>query len=207
VSFSESKFDDISRIKSLNKWPSLGAPLNQEKAPSQIAYDTLNEATGLLERAWGYQIRPHIFRYSWMKLHLDKNAPKSDYDDPELYNEMGEKGVLGLPSGKSAQEVTADYLKELYTHLMDTLNLKFGKELLEMTAIKFWFTMPAVWSDEAQHKTLEAARNAGIGTREKDEICMIREPEAAALTTLKRTTVDYDSRLEVCKKATVEYAS
>ncbi|KAF4626120.1 hypothetical protein G7Y89_g12042 [Cudoniella acicularis] len=200
VSFAKSKFDDIGNINSLNKWPSFGAPVTQEKVPSQIAYDTRNVATGLIERAWGYQIRPSVSRYAWMKLHLDRNAAKSDYDDPELYDEMDQGGELGLPAGRTAQDVTADYLKELYTYLMNTLGERFGTELLEMTAIKFWFTMPAVWSDEAQHKTLEAATKAKIGTRGKDEICMIREPEAAALATLKRTIVDWDTRLEVVKQ-------
>ncbi|KAF3480439.1 heat shock 70 kDa protein 12A [Arthroderma uncinatum] len=54
--------------------------------------------------------------------------------------------------------------------------------------MEFWFTMPAIWSDKAQHATREAAKRAGFGSRPGDEIYMISEPEAAAIAALKDHT-------------------
>ena len=74
------------------------------------------------------------------------------------------------------------------------------QDVLKVTPIDFWFTMPALWSDEAQYATKIAAERAGFGkssAREHDKISMIREPEAAALSALKMTADKYDDLLEV----------
>lgn len=50
-----------------------------------------------------------------------------------------------------------------------------------------------MWSDEAKHLTLKAARRAGFGSRKgnvQDTICFIPEPEAAAIAALRRSVND-----------------
>ncbi|KAK5120261.1 hypothetical protein LTR85_006467 [Meristemomyces frigidus] len=49
-----------------------------------------------------------------------------------------------------------------------------------------WLTVPAVWSDQARHATKAAAKAAGFGSRAGDTISVISEPEAAAITVLKK---------------------
>ncbi|KAF3937163.1 hypothetical protein ABW19_dt0200561 [Dactylella cylindrospora] len=119
-----------------------------------------------------------------MKLLLDKNATSATFDDPDLKDDI-EKGNIALPSNKTVEEVTSDYLKQLYNHIIRTLEGKLG-DVLGVTEIKFWLTKPAVWSDEAETQTLRAAKAAGFGSRPnvKDEISLILEPEAAALATI-----------------------
>jgi molecular chaperone DnaK (HSP70) len=195
-----SNYNDISDVHMLKHWPTstTESPVTETKTPSQIAYAAENSKSNLLQNAWGYQITPRMSRYAWMKLLLDQNALPSPYDDPHLKDEI-QNGVFALP--KSAQDVTSDYVRELYTYTMKSLLeilFKGEEEVLDITPIKFWFTMPAIWSDEAQAKTLAAARAAGFGKREGDEICMIKEPEAAALATLSETTVDWDTSAKVC---------
>ncbi|RHZ65659.1 Hsp70 family protein [Aspergillus thermomutatus] len=54
--------------------------------------------------------------------------------------------------------------------------------------MEFWFTTPAVWSDQVQFEYKEAAIRAGFGPRDDrpdDTIYMLCEPEAAALATFK----------------------
>jgi len=194
-----SNFSDISDVHIIDKWPSNAsteALIIESKTPSQIAYECENRKAGLFKNAWGYEIKPRMPRYAWMKLLLDQSARPSLYDDPDLQNEI-KQGMFVLPKDKSAQEVTSDYLKELYAFTIKSLKQELGEEVVDATLIKFWFTMPAIWSDEAQVKTLAAAKEAGFGTREKDEICTIKEPEAAALATLSQTVLDWDSRVEV----------
>ena len=80
---------------------------------------------------------------------------------------------------------------------MASLAKRMSEQILKVTQIGFWFTMPAIWSDEAQYATKAAAEQAGFGEREHDRISMIREPEAAALSALKITADRFDSLLEV----------
>ncbi|TVY15152.1 Heat shock protein [Lachnellula arida] len=55
----------------------------------------------------------------------------------------------------------------------------------KITPMECWITLPAIWSDEAKDATLAAAKKAGFGNREGDEVFTIAEPEAAAIATLK----------------------
>lgn len=121
--------------------------------------------------------------YAWFKLKLDRTAA-TRYDDPSLKESEG-PGVLRLPRGKSAREVCADYLKEVYRFTLQTLEQRHSPDLLRITPIEFWFTVPAIWSDSAKADTLTAARAAGFGERPHDNVFLIQEPEAAAIWTLK----------------------
>jgi molecular chaperone DnaK (HSP70) len=139
-----------------------------------------------------------MVRYGWMKLLLDARAKRSPYDDPGLEEDIT-RGEIRLPEyshGKTAEEVTADYLREVHDYAMEKLEKNFG-DVLRSTTIKFWLTRPAIWSDEAQIKTLAAAKKAGFGGREGDEIFLITEPEAAAIATMGETEVDFGSRVKV----------
>ena len=51
------------------------------------------------------------------------------------------------------------------------------------TSLEFVLTVPAVWSDAAKNATLQAAEQAGIGSRHN--LKLISEPEAAAVYTLQ----------------------
>ena len=130
--------------------------------------------------------------YSWTKLLLDQHTPRTQYDDTTLEDASG-TGILRLPNGKDATEVTSDFLSELYGHILKTITKQFTEEALRITPLEFWFTVPAIWSDKAKDATREAARLAGFGERQSrshDRVFLITEPEAAAIAALKRTTND-----------------
>lgn len=130
--------------------------------------------------------------YSWTKLLLDQHTPSTHYDDTTLEDASG-TGILRLPDGKDAIEVTSDFLSELYRHILKMITKQFTEEALCITSLEFWFTVPAIWSDQAKDATREAARLASFGdspSRPHDKISMITEPEAAAIAALKRTTSD-----------------
>ncbi|KAI9736755.1 MAG: hypothetical protein M1834_000959 [Cirrosporium novae-zelandiae] len=171
-----------------------------EKVPSAVSYDFDNPSQRQ-HIQWGYQIKPGNRNYTWMKLLLDENALATDYDDPALKTSIG-SGMLGLPPNKSAVDVVADYLSGVYNHLMKCL--REVNPLLDMTPIEFWCTVPAMWSEKAQDATLEAAKKAGFGSRDRDEVFQIKEPEAAAYAALKSiasnlaNVLDLGSSVLVC---------
>lgn len=182
-------------IDVITEWPGNAAGYFQ-KVPSQIAYKSENPS---LDRdIWGYEIPPNATRYSWTKLLLDQRARASEFDDPTL--SASGWGGQTAPGGKAPGEVVSDYLSHFYKHCMEHLEKRMTPGVLKVTPIEFWFTMPAIWSDEAQHATKSAAERAGFGrnpSRDSDTISMITEPEAAALAALKITAEQYDDLMEV----------
>ncbi|KAH8702220.1 Hsp70 family protein [Talaromyces proteolyticus] len=180
-----------SDVNIINIWPGTGRDTDHVwKTPSCIAYPDENKSLG--KRKWGFQVEPGHKCYSWTKLLLDKNAPLTKYDDPML-EKATKSGIMQLPPGKDAVGVVADFLTSVYEHIMHILEKGLAEEILGMSAIEFWFTMPAIWSDKAQAATREAAKRAGFGPRPErplDTIYMITEPEAAAIAALTRSTTD-----------------
>lgn len=128
-----------------------------------------------------------------MKLLLDKNTQLLEGDDPDLKTSIG-SGVLAMPEGRDVRDVTADFFKGLCFFTMKNLKKDYPSKVIELTPVKYWFTMPAIWSDEAQIKTLEAARKGGFASRKGDEVCMISEPEA---TLSSSDNVAYGDEIEV----------
>ncbi|KAI9866990.1 MAG: hypothetical protein M1813_000388 [Trichoglossum hirsutum] len=158
------------------------------KTPTRIAYPTEGNERFCTSNTIGYSVTPKMKSHSWFKLLLDRSAA-TRFDDPSLRDTEG-PGILRLPRGKTAQEVCADYLREIFQTVMSKLEKQVSAEVLRITAIEFWFTVPAIWSDSAKQGTLAAARTAGFGTRPGDEVNLISEPEAAAIATLKWLTSD-----------------
>lgn len=196
----------VEDIEVVTNWPGK-ASAYREKVPSQIAYKAENQKPALEDDVWGYEIPPDARRHCWTKLLLDKMAGATEFDDPRLTDLSDEWTGMPIPKGKTPKDVVADYLTHLYHHCMHSLERRVGgEEFLKLTPIEFWFTMPAIWSDEAQFATMEAAKTAGFGKsskREYDTISMIREPEAAALCALKKTASDFDDLLSVRQHRTV----
>lgn len=157
-------FTNIQVIKS---WP--GDVGNFEKVPTEISYT--RDSSG-----WGYGIQPGAGRIGYFKRLLGANATATQFDSPEVISDSGSYSRIPLPEGKSASEVTTDYLRHLYNHIFDT----FRKRLFITVPIYFVLTIPAIWDHGAQNAMLEAAKAAEFTSREGDTLSMVSEPEAAA---------------------------
>lgn len=160
------------------------------KVPSRIAYHAENEGKRNFpvgRDAWGYEVEAGFKSYSWIKLLLDSKATATDFDDPILQKEQDSVGgsIMTLPEGKTAIDVTTDYLTNLYRHCIAEINKTDIKTVLPVTPIEFWFTHPATWSDEAKAATKQAAERAGFTSRKGDTITLIPEPEAGAIAALR----------------------
>ena len=159
------------------------------KTPSRIAYRTGNGPENV-DELWGFGVMPKNRSYTWMKLLLDE-IQASKYDGVELEISEG-TGVLTLPPGKSAVDVCADYLAHVARFSMEHLERRLSPEVLEVTPLRICFTVPAVWSDGARSRTLQAAQIAAKKARldwsAGIEIFMVPEPEAAAVAVLSTVT-------------------
>ncbi|KAL3449873.1 hypothetical protein BJX65DRAFT_305887 [Aspergillus insuetus] len=188
ASFVSTRAHDINDIVLIKSWP--GPARHTEivlKTPSRIAYAAEN---GGRER-WGYQVEPGMVAHSWTKLLLDLGTPLTQFDD--ALEDAAGMGIFKLPPGKSAIQVVADYLSNVYRHILQAIAKQITEATLQITPLEFWFTIPAIWSDEAKHATLQAARLAGFGTRPgnaEDKINLITEPEAAAIAALRKAATD-----------------
>lgn len=201
ISFVHSSASGFKDIKPFTAWPGAHAENNEhyEKAPSQIAY--ASENPGLRGDVWGYQVKPEHVSCSWTKLLLDKNALKTQFDGPALldYNDPAHldsvaNGLMRVPQGKTASRVVQDYLRALHDTLMGSVRARLGEDILRVTPMEFWVTIPAIWSDEAKQATLTAAKRAGFGARAGDEVNLIPEPEAAANLAI-RTALKTDENI------------
>ncbi|KAH8808655.1 Hsp70 family protein-like protein [Xylogone sp. PMI_703] len=181
VSYVTSDKSDIDDIKIVMNWPGGGGSLL--KTPTRIAY--ARENSQIKSNKWGFDVNPKLISYSWTKLLLDKNAAVGDHDDPALSNIEG-PGMLRLPEFRDAMGVCEDFLREIYLHVSSNLQRQLTDSIFRSTPMECWITLPAIWSDEAKDATLAAARRAGFGSKTRDEVYTIAEPEAAAIATLKR---------------------
>ncbi|KAH2148997.1 hypothetical protein KXW33_004558 [Aspergillus fumigatus] len=190
ASYVSSKGSGLSDIILISTWP--GPSRDTEtvfKAPSRIAYASENNSRVTTNR-WGYQVEPGMLSYSWTKLLLDQGTPLTQYDDRTLET-ASQTGNMKLPEGKTAVDVVADYLSEVYQHILKTISKNITEDDLRITPLEFWLTVPAIWSDRALDATRTAAQRAGFGkspSRPMDQIFLISEPEAAAVTALKKYT-------------------
>lgn len=145
---------------------------------------------------WGYEIPSGATRYSCFKLLLDEKASERAYDDPSLA--AGADGSVrpSLPNGKTVHDITFEYLRLLYRHVMNELR-RYSKNTFDVTPIHFILTVPAIWSHAAQRATLDAAKRALFGSRSGDKITMVSEPEAAGAYCLREMHQDGGNELKV----------
>lgn len=160
--------------------------------PTEIAYETAEIPTStnstitpeqggaratVQKIKWGFQFKPEEPRLKCIKLFLDRNQKL-----PHFVSPLDTAAHL-RSCDRTVMDAVSDYLGQIYTHTMETLNRRYGESFMAMTRVEFVLTVPAVWSDSAKNATLQAAEKAGMG--KKHELRLISEPEAAMLHALK----------------------
>ena len=86
---------------------------------------------------------------------------------------------------KEPLDVVADYLRQLWLHAVDQIELKLTRIAFENMDLRIVLTVPANWDHKAQDRTKTAAIKAGITDRRSSgttpRLKLVTEPEAAAL--------------------------
>ncbi|KAH7083206.1 Hsp70 family protein, partial [Paraphoma chrysanthemicola] len=178
VSFCESSnFDGHGEhMEIIHDWPSKNNTIGtREKVPSEVTY----QDEGIV---WGALIDPDVPRHMWNKLQLD------DRKIGEAAKCFQEASKSPKNSGKRPIDIIADYLGQIKAHLIQNLNKKYGKTLWRTLPITLVVTVPAVWSDLAKARTLEAVDKAGFNSLEFPQsikTIITTEPESAAIYTIK----------------------
>jgi molecular chaperone DnaK (HSP70) len=163
-------------IEVIHDWPCQSSKnATQEKVPSQVAY----REEGIL---WGSQIPPDVPRHMWTKLQLDN---KQTGEVAKINREIA---TCTENAGKQPDDVITDYLTQIKAHLIKNFDQKYGKTLWRTMPITLVVTVPAVWSDLAKARTLDAVDKAGFNTLEFPQLVktiITTEPEAAAIYTIQ----------------------
>ncbi|KAK6066752.1 Chaperone protein DnaK [Seiridium cupressi] len=161
------------RRTAITSWPISEAHLDgktSEKVPTKLRYQDGKSTE------WGFQVpiqAPRGEVVEWFKLDLDPSLkPPSNTTLQNAQNGCSDP-----------KKPVANYLAKIGEHLMYTLRIKIGEAFLNNTPIEFLLTVPAIWSDLASQRTLEACKQAGGPFRDAP-IHLISEPEAAAIFSL-----------------------
>ena len=159
-------------VNVIRNWPNPAAGRNpsSDKVPTIISYESGQPSK------WGYTVGDSDFSFRWFKLLLENETRyKQKAEQAEQAKELLEQ------IGKQAVDVVADYLSCLWQYATREIERKQGVDFRDTYQIKVVMSVPAMWSPIAKQRTLQAAKQAGLG----DKISLVTEPEAAALATLK----------------------
>ncbi|KAF4634498.1 hypothetical protein G7Y89_g3596 [Cudoniella acicularis] len=188
VSWSYSKWSNPDQIEQIHRWAvDMGSTArNQEadKVPSKISYDKWGEIQN-----WGYKVGPRDeYQASWFKLLLSDEARKKGGEKVEYTKEL----LIKLK--KSPVDVVADYLRCLWRHAVDVIELSLTKIAVENMTFRVVLTLPAKWDHGAEELTRKAAIQAGITAprrRGPTNFRMVTEPEAAALAAWRESGMEW----------------
>ena len=128
---------------------------------------------------WGLEVISGIPRQAWFKLDLGNTdrlrlfSLSHEFSDPRI-----------LPPSYNPEKTVTDYLTLFRKHIEQHIQRTLPSVALETTPISYCLTVPAIWNERAQAKTLACAKAAGMGA--EDQVLMISEPEAAATFVLDR---------------------
>jgi molecular chaperone DnaK (HSP70) len=99
-------------------------------------------------------------------------------------------GVTAAAGDKlSPEALSTAYLSALNNHLMYTLEQKLGASILRTIPIEYCLTVPAIWSEVAKEKTLQAARKAGL--KGVGNIMLVSEPVSSRAANFERPLIGF----------------
>lgn len=154
---------------------------SSEKAPSKLCYS----ADGT---QWGFSINlddsDTTKVVEWWKLDLE----------PAMERLEQSKNNSIARGGKTAVQLTKDYLALLVDHLLYILKQKLGEGIVASVPIEFVLTVPAIWSDAAKDITRSALLEAPALRSSAEVVELVSETEAAAMYSLAKL---YPHGLEV----------
>lgn len=140
--------DDIEVIKD---WPGSNG-MTSDKVPTEIAY-----TNGVMR--WGFLLEEQDRRIRCIKLFLDKSQPL-----PSFVSSIDVESQLKL-AHKQVADCAREYLGAIHEHVLDVLKRRYSAAFISSTKLEFILTIPAIWTDIAQHATFTAARDAGFASR------------------------------------------
>ena len=165
----------------LDDYPAFIARSRNDKVPSAITY-----VNGQASK-WGYEVGIKDDCFRDIKRLLERDDQSS-----AILDIAKDSQTLLRKLGKTPQEVVADYLKFLWEYAIANIHRSYPNHENHYSK-RAILTVPAFWSPAAKDRLIQAARLAGMPSN----ICLVAEPEAAALVTLRDRAKQ--SHLKVCQ--------
>jgi len=169
-------------INLITDWPNPTtryANPHSERVPTMISYDPYDRSRA---NKWGYEAALNEkTAFRWFKLLLEP-----DYGIERVAQQFHEKNEMNkmlVSIQKTAQDVTADYLRFLWSHAEEHFRKHLSSVRKGIDSIKVVITVPAMSSRIAKESTRNAAKAAGL----PGDVTLVHEPEAAALAVLRDT--------------------
>lgn len=151
--------------------------------------------------SWGYDVSVNEEALKWFKLLLidDKDQPECLRNSSQL---LSARSTM-KQAGKFPVEITADYLRLLWSHSLENIGRAVGKQMLDIAKFVVVVTLPAIWPHYAQMRMREAVKLAGILDERaggQTLLSFVSEPEAAALATMDDMSDRADIKVSESKK-------
>jgi hypothetical protein len=181
----------IQTIQTISDWPGSG-DRDERKVPTVLIYNDNNTLS-----SWGFlcandvddAIPPSKIRREFFKIFLDA----------ETLADAHAQGLVGAPASTlEAQRYVTEYLAQVYAHIKESIERQLGRQHKggwRDMSVEFLFSVPTTWTSLRVVRAFKTAiRNAGFGVEgpgHKAEVDLT-EAEAAAVATLKTSTVSFD---------------
>ena len=209
VSFAHSSCpNDVQLVRT---WPNCGTSKSADQVPTVIHYDprtgTKKWGYGVVNASSGSEDA-----LRWFKLLLGNQssptehyrsspcAPKTRFNSQfeELTLSSEGSNTLNSPNRAPAHDtaeslrninkapvtVVADFLRLVREVTGNSIEDMYGAAVLHGSKLEYVLTIPAIWSNSAKARMVEAAKDAGYGLHRKD-FNLIGEPESAAVYVLR----------------------
>ncbi|KAF8244520.1 actin-like ATPase domain-containing protein [Wilcoxina mikolae CBS 423.85] len=173
-------------INIIRNWPDPSAPHpTSHKVPTAVKYSSeephelLNWGFGALRRRNKQESEP----FTWFKLLLQPQKLNED-GAADQYRDILELTTLRKllsDYGKTAEDVTVDFLGCIWGHAKEQLRVRLGSDFMDTYSVRVIFTTPAIWEPNSYNQVKELARKAEL----PKNIYFVQEPEAAAMAVLK----------------------
>ncbi|KAK3994857.1 hypothetical protein QBC44DRAFT_35101 [Cladorrhinum sp. PSN332] len=176
-------------IQVISNWPGSG-DRGERKVPTVLIYN----ANGTLS-SWGFlcvdddDSIPGKTRREFFKIFIE----------PDTLAAAQQQGLSSAPSSTvEAQRFVTDYLREIYSHVKETIETEIGRRHIpggwNDMAVEFLFSVPTTWTSQSVINVFKGIiRAAGFGLdgpRHSAQVDLT-EAEAAAVATLKTSAVSF----------------
>ncbi|KAL9606970.1 MAG: hypothetical protein Q9167_008069, partial [Letrouitia subvulpina] len=145
----------------ITNWPGLKGRKVSPKVPTVMLYNNSNDFK------WGFEVE-HLAdrKIGAFKLFLDPDLPK-----PLYISAMGMQTELNRLK-KTAVEVTRDFLRSLYQWTLTQIEDHHMADYLEIVAVEFVVSMPAIWPEKARLATLQVSADFTMAQEEANQFTL-----------------------------------
>lgn len=181
-------------VDQISSWKGNGRQCDSDKVPSKLVYDLSGRVCG-----WGWETPANgQVQVQWFKLLLSDEAKDKGGARVTETQLLLEKVIKKQPI-----DVVADFLRVLWKHTMEQLDLKLNSATVDNIELRIVLTVPANWDHKAQERTKRAAEKAGLTTKRPSSrighptLRLVTEPEAAALAAWTQAGLQWRPDLKV----------